>query len=102
MTHVAADSTIDKGLKKLLIISGILMVLAPAIEIGIQLAYGERPQVFLLAGFFLVGILAVQHATNQHATGARSRRPHSDVAVPFGLKPGQITGEALWLSDRKR
>ena len=97
MTHVAANSTIDKGLKKLLIISGILMVLAPAIEIGIQLAYGERPQVFLLAGFFLVGILTVQHAT-----GDRSRRPHSDVAVPFGLKPGQITGEALWLSDRKR
>ena len=69
------------------------MVVAPAAEIIVQLAFGERPQIFLLAGFFLVGILTVTHALPP-----RSPRLYGGT----GFRTPTISGEALWQPDRER
>jgi hypothetical protein len=90
-------SGLDRGLKRLMILVGVLLVATPLLELAVQLAHGERPQILLFGGFCLIGILTVSYATR----GDRSSR-NPPCGAPPAAPPGESrerrsAGDALWL-----
>jgi len=93
---IRPESGLDRGLKKLMILIGLVLVATPLAELAVQLSYGERPQILLLGGFCLIGILTVSHATR----GRPSRNEKRSASDP---KPRDrhLAGDALWLPERE-
>ena len=90
---VRPESGLDRGLKRLMIVIGIVLVATPLAELVVQLTYGERPQI-LLGGFCLIGILTVSLATCGRPAPADRRR------APARKASGRhLAGDALWMSE---
>lgn len=91
---VRSDSGLDRGLKKLMTVIGIVLVATPLAELVVQLTHGERPQFLLLGGFCLIGILTVSHATRGRPAPADRR-----LAPARKASGRQLAGDALWMSE---
>jgi len=77
-----------------MIVIGAVLVAAPLAELGVQLVHRERPQLLLLGGFCLIGILTVSHAT-----GGRPALAARRVAQARKRCDRHLTGDALWLPE---
>ena len=75
---------------------GVVMMVTPTAELAVQLTYGERPQILLLGGFFLVGLLTVSNSLKRRAMQV----PHLS---PPAIRPGKahLSSDAIWTAGRK-
>ena len=92
------ETDMERGFRRLMLSVGCVMMITPTAEMVVQLSFGERPQVLLLGGFFLVGLLTVSHSLSSRPA-ARSRLAPPGVQ----LRTERRRGDALWVpEDEKR
>jgi hypothetical protein len=91
---VRPESGLDRGLKRLMTLIGIVLVATPLAELVVQLTHGERPQILLLGGFCLIGILTVSHANRGRSAPVDRRSEPARKA-----DDRQRAGDALWLPE---
>ena len=94
---IRPESGLDRGLKKLMIVIGLVLMATPLAELVVQLTCGERPQILLLGGFCLIGILTVSHATRGRLAPIDARR-----VPPPEKSDRHLAGDALWLPEGER
>jgi len=91
---IRPDSGFERGLKRLMTVIGVVLVATPLAELVVQLSNGERSQILLLGGFWLIGILTVSHAAGgRPAPAARRTAPARKRCVRH------LAGDALWLPE---
>src|SRR5437867_4260720 len=92
--NVPDGTGIDRGLRRLMASVGVIMMVTPSSELMVQLWYHERPQILLLSGLFLVGLLALSHALS------RRRVPLLHLTPPdLRLHSAHTSGESIWSPD---
>lgn len=90
------ENTVERGFHRLMMMVGGVMMITPTAELAVQVHYHERPQVLLLGGFFLVGVLTVSHALSRGAEPRPGESPRGSM-----LRTRHRTGDPLWVPDSK-
>jgi hypothetical protein len=88
------ESKLDRGFRRLMTTVGVIMMLAPAAELTVQLVYQERPHILLLAGLFLVGLLTMSHALSRESVSFPGWTPPD-----LRLRRQHVRGEPFWPPD---
>jgi cell division protein FtsW (lipid II flippase) len=88
------ESPFDQGLRKLMVLVGLILIVTSSGELFVQLWYQERPHIMLLAGLFLVGLLTLAQGVSRNPLTRRALSP-PDLRLRSGGNPG----EPVWSPD---
>jgi hypothetical protein len=88
------ESSLDRGVRRLMVTVGLIMMATPSAEFFIQLSYDERPHLLLLSGLFLVGLLSLLHALLRRPLPLAGMNPPD-----LRLRAEHTHGEPVWSPD---